>query len=365
MTRAHPDPFLRSMALWTLKQHQAALSTLLIGNAGTQHSAHEDDARDSKEADPNVFNFYVYLRTHPLLVRQNKAKSAQKKVWLPNGKQIVIEESITPLERQLYFTTAHGHFRAGCPALALEVLSKLPYVVTENNKQTTPITETVEKYESKASVAQIFSGTLSWDSKPEVDEKASALDWGAPSTDFKTRTDDLELKWSDDEKESDSDDSDGGIKINVSENVEEPKEDVEEASSQQVDIMAQQLKFVACLKILMEELSTLATGFEVDGGQLRYQLYIWLEREVEALRELCNYTSSDASDPSDLETEINESTGMELAQRPSLHELLIQEKLDFEAKVRRAAKRKRWLRGRLNHFCEHCIYDLFQQTKRF
>lgn len=31
------------------------------------------------------------------------------------------------------------------------------------------------------------------------------------------------------------------------------------------DIMAQQLKFVACLKILMEELSTLATGYEVDG----------------------------------------------------------------------------------------------------
>lgn len=39
----------------------------------------------------------------------------------------------------------------------------------------------------------------------------------------------------------------------------------------------------------MEELSTLATGFEVDGGQLRYHLYIWLEQEVEALRELCNY----------------------------------------------------------------------------
>ena len=47
-----------------------------------------------------------------------------------------------------------------------------------------------------------------------------------------------------------------------------------------VDVMAQQLKFIACLKIMMEELSTLATGFEVDGGVLRYQLYIWLEREV-------------------------------------------------------------------------------------
>ncbi len=36
-----------------------------------------------------------------------------------------------------------------------------------------------------------------------------------------------------------------------------------------LDIMAQQLKFIACLKIMMEELSTLATGFEVDGGVLR------------------------------------------------------------------------------------------------
>ena len=43
------------------------------------------------------------------------------------------------------------------------------------------------------------------------------------------------------------------------------------------------------LQVLMEELSTLATGFEVDGGQLRYQLYVWLEKEVEVLKVLCNY----------------------------------------------------------------------------
>ena len=53
--------------------------------------------------------------------------------------------------------------------------------------------------------------------------------------------------------------------------------------------MAQQLKFIACLKIMMEELSTLATGFEVDGGQLRFQLYIWLEREVDVLKKICAY----------------------------------------------------------------------------
>lgn len=77
------------MALWTLKEHQESLSTLLIGNAGTQHATHDDDdTRESKEADPNVFNFYVYLRTHPLLIRQHMANSGQKKNWLPGGKQV-------------------------------------------------------------------------------------------------------------------------------------------------------------------------------------------------------------------------------------------------------------------------------------
>ena len=39
-----------------------------------------------------------------------------------------MNEKITPAERSLYFHTAHDHFKAGCPALALEVLSKLPQV---------------------------------------------------------------------------------------------------------------------------------------------------------------------------------------------------------------------------------------------
>lgn len=88
LTKAHPDPFLRSMALWTLKEYQNSLSTLLIGNAGTQHQAHDDETRETKEADPNVFNFYVYLRTHPLLVRQHIANVGQRKAFLPGGHQV-------------------------------------------------------------------------------------------------------------------------------------------------------------------------------------------------------------------------------------------------------------------------------------
>jgi hypothetical protein len=42
------------------------------------------------------------------------------------------EDAVTPLERRLYFSTAHYHLRAGCPALAVEVLSKLPGKIVEN-----------------------------------------------------------------------------------------------------------------------------------------------------------------------------------------------------------------------------------------
>lgn len=34
-------------------------------------------------------------------------------------------------------------------------------------------------------------------------------------------------------------------------------------------------------------------------------------------------------------------------EQPTLHEILVAEKLDFEAKVQRAARRKKWLKGKL------------------
>lgn len=126
------------------------------------------------------------------------------------------------------------------------------------------------KKDNKFDRSEISTGIISWDSKPQL-SKSEDLDWGAGVTDFSVKTDDFELKWSDDE-DKDSDDSDGGISMNIGGKKEESKEEEEEENEeeeeyqQQIDIMAQQLKFVACLKILMEELSTLATGFEVDGN---------------------------------------------------------------------------------------------------
>ena len=122
-------------------------------------------------------------------------------------------------------------------------------------------------------------------------QTVDSIDWGAPVSKFEDEGLDLSL-----DKEGDQDDcdtkSDSEIerkdKLNFGASSDAGLKDT--ASSHcKGDIMTHQLKFIACLKIMMEELSTLATGFEVDGGQLRFQLYIWLERQVECLKQQCGY----------------------------------------------------------------------------
>lgn len=40
---AHPDPFLRSMALWVLGDYTGSLNTLLQTNVGTMHAQYSDE----------------------------------------------------------------------------------------------------------------------------------------------------------------------------------------------------------------------------------------------------------------------------------------------------------------------------------
>ncbi|KAK9294166.1 hypothetical protein QLX08_011144 [Tetragonisca angustula] len=371
MNKAHPDPFLRSMALWILKDYAGSLNTLLLTNVGTLHPQYNDesDKPEGTTANPNVFNFYVYLRTHPLLIRQYIASTAQDKkkghsvvisgfsygteTKSQPDKQLTLEDSITPLERQLYFTTAHAHFKAGCPALALEVLSKLPNKVMETNCEDSPsLLNSPSK--SRTQDLQIDTGIISWDDNSKKTDNAEAIiDWSQPMT--HQTEEELVLNWEDDDEHEDTDSPPLSMKLDKKEVTDDLKETQLEKNEKidkspgQLDIMAQQLKFVACLKILMEELSTLATGFEVDGGQLRYQLYVWLEREVDALRQLCNYSVSsdgDANNASEYEGGmVDDVQPCKSGEQPTLHEILMAEKLDFEAKVQRAARRKKWLKA--------------------
>merc|ERR1719319_1448964 len=76
---------------------------------------------------------------------------------------------------------------------------------------------------------------------------------------------------------------------------------------------------------MMEELSTIATGFEAEGGAIRSQLYVWLgeEGEVQVTEVVIDKEA--------------------WRQRPSLHQVILTEKVDFEARLLHAARRKRWL----------------------
>lgn len=426
---AHPDPFLRSMALWLLQHYEESLTTLLQTRVGQEHhTIHQETQQLSSSvagqaanandkgsisspttaddtADPGVFNFYLYLRTHPLVVRRNLAKSMSMrrkhgravllsgfkpgstvtKTLTPGG--ATSSDTITPLERRLFFTTSHAHFRAGCPPLALEVLSRLPNCILDDSGNVT--TEEGSPAKKNDSNAGTPSGAISngpvkqkaedfdW-SQPvaKVPQKAEDFDWSQPLTKSTAATDKADaFDWSQplgtDTPQRKTDSFDWGPPLAGTDapNVEDTKgsrqlEEEETLAQNRVetlDIMAQQLKFMACLKIMMEELSTLATGFEVDGGQLRHQLYVWLERCVAALKELCQYGAAmqAAGSSSVSETSIlPDATGEEAGGRdrantadgtqpgaPSLHAILVADKQDFEAKLVRAARRKLWLKA--------------------
>uniref|UniRef100_A0A1I7WD58 Rav1p_C domain-containing protein n=1 Tax=Heterorhabditis bacteriophora TaxID=37862 RepID=A0A1I7WD58_HETBA len=123
---ASRDPFERSMTYWLLKDYARAAHTLV-------EEAHRD--RDNMRTSlSDIFNFYSFLRKHPLVVRQRLADAGAQvgstEKFLAVGKQL--ETLITPPERRyiffyfLFFRTAAEHMAHGCPMLALDVLSRLP-----------------------------------------------------------------------------------------------------------------------------------------------------------------------------------------------------------------------------------------------
>nr|XP_040051616.1 dmX-like protein 1 isoform X2 [Gasterosteus aculeatus aculeatus] len=314
--QAHQDPFLRSMAHWVLEDYSRALDTLLEHPANSTRSASTGtkcDAGYSAETtcNPEVFNFYTYLRTHPLLLRRHFGSSDKAKVGLTaEGRRA---DSISLEERTLFFTAAYSHLQAGCPMLALEVLSKMPKVrkhselpnqgdagaaaelsVGSKNGETSNqgwSQQTLNGYESDGNC---LSNSRS--------DSVLSFDWSQQSI---THADEpLELKWDSDKDGEDDVDEEETKNVDSSHVFQNPedatsplaevlmgevREDCNDFLPPSNDILAAQLKFTACLKIMTNELRTLSTGYELDGGKLRCQLYQWLEREVVALQRCCSY----------------------------------------------------------------------------
>jgi hypothetical protein len=279
LPKASRDPFVRSMALWLSKEYTMAASTL-VEEASSENSAIHSNLNEDSLAD--IFNFYTFLRRNPLVMRQRLTNSgiqvASTEKFLAYARDL--ENRVTPYERRLYFRTAAAHLASGCPLLALDVISMLPK----------------RMYSAANAISQnddVF--------EPAPAANAASVDWSEPTNVVKD--DDLKLNWSDDDKSEDSKEEIkfeepatskfGGLMPSI-QDVDEP---IETANS--IDFIAQHIKFVAALKMMTDELSTLASGVEIDGGQLRIELLEWLEKECTTLKEVCEYYTDESSEYSE------------------------------------------------------------------
>ncbi|KAL1773749.1 dmX 1 isoform X3 [Sigmodon hispidus] len=369
---AHHDPFLRSMAHWILEDYSAALETLI-----KQPVTEDEDQVMMSACNPIVFNFYNYLRTHPLLLRRHFGSSDTFSTPMALTGKSGLAGTINLSERRLFFSTASAHLKSGCPMLALEVLSKMPKVVKKTkhfcrsssfftSKDSSPLQSDAREDKSSAvdwsqSLINGFESSSEGSSERQSNSTFS-FDWSQPSMTF--QDDSLELKW-----DSDNDEENEDPPISMKEIKPLPRKtdkkldelssytdslgtlDESDILNPSEDIIAVQLKFRACLKILTVELRTLSTGYEIDGGKLRYQLYHWLEKEVVALQKTCDF----CSDAEQLQTTFSEN-----AEESALNEDI--DDLYHQTKVKQQREsfqeKRQWLlkyQSLLRMFLSYCV----------
>ncbi|KAM9587066.1 dmX-like protein 1 isoform 3-T3 [Morphnus guianensis] len=367
----HCDPFLRSMAYWILEDYSKALDTLI------KHSVEDGDGDGSSSCNPAVFNFYNYLRTHPLLLRRHFGSSDTSSTHICLTVENGLADKINLGERRLFFTTAYAHLKAGCPMLALEVLSKMPKVVKRSKSfcRSPSLMDTSKDFSPSSPVKELEtkepSSSVDWSqaalnglgsssdcSSGKHSSSTLSFDWSQPSVVFQ----DEHLKL-----QSDSDDSEDYSLVMKELKPLKKTEKLYETSSSHTesfsvvddkdilspseDIISAQLKFRACLKILTVELRTLSTGYEVDGGKLRYQLYQWLEREVVALQKTCDYSVEVEEIQSGICVMPEEATLHENTEDLADEQKNMLQKEDFQ-------KRRQWLlkyQSLLRMFLSYCI----------
>ncbi|KAF3686637.1 DmX-like protein 2 Rabconnectin-3 [Channa argus] len=376
-SRLHPDPFLRSIAYWIMKDYTKALDTLL------ERIPKEDNENPDvmvKSCNPVVFSFYNFLRTHPLIIRRHFANSESTAAAVGLTAEKSSADEINLIERKLFFTTANAHFKVGCPVLALEVLSKIPRVMKKSGSSPLSKASSKANLNSSQPLQNGTEGGLDWGS-PAVsaiawggNDSVGGLDWSQPLV--KVEENELNLDWGDDKEDAEDaedEDEDDGLTMKKPEpetkghgGSESDGSRLQREDSQgdsEVDVIAEQLKFRACLKVLMTELRTLATGFEVDGGKLRFQLYSWLEKEIAAMHKICNYKVEGKEENSETEHwgdhtgSVDFSDEAQECTEAGAYERHQMERRRLQAKQQHSERRKAWLRKNqalLRVFLSYC-----------
>ena len=383
------DPFLRSIAYWIMKDYNLALETLIF-EPTTRKSQERKCNPLAASGNPDIFNFYLHLRKHPLIKRRrfmhehdNKYKTKSGARNLPRQmrsitEEEIIDEPLTPMERQLFFKTAHAHLNSGCPALALQVLMELPATDTSERDEDGPTEDASLVEETSGTVDDvtgdmISTGTLSDFSfggtytDASTNGKAEEIDWSKPissklggdsSADFDwsqplasdlgggvddfdwskpvssklggSGLDDLSngFDWSQPVSEklggigldgiNGSYDIDNDSEAGKESSVDEAKSQSSESTTakaketRHLDVVAQQMKFSAMLKLLINELHGLPSSCEIADEDLRPFFIKWLEKELEILHKMSDYGSvAEESDEEEEDgVEINVESGM-------------------------------------------------------
>jgi len=275
---ADSNPFLRSIAYWLIQEYSESLETLL----STPDNCTEDNNFVT------VFNFYIFLRSHPLLLRRKFATDSDAK--RNKGISSVGSEKWTSFERRLLFNTAISNLQCGSPLVALDVLSKLPdeSLLLGNDL----LSETIEHAEPSIT-ALIQKGTISSPKPKETTNDDDDIDWGQPVS---TQLVDDDFDWSK-PVTSQLEDNDwsqpghDGLEHMLSEEPSPPADiKIELTQTQNINVCTDvvihfhQLKFDACLTILTANLLSLRST-AVD--KLRSTLREWLSNELHATRAIC------------------------------------------------------------------------------
>lgn len=322
---------------------------------------------------------------------KNKMKSGARNVPPRQRGNIreeeIIDEPLSPMERQLFFKTAHAHLNSGCPALALQVLMELPATDTaegdaDQHLEDKALVEETSGVIDDVTGDMINTGTLSdfsfggtytdtgmngtaeevdW-SKPVSSklggDSSADFDWSSPissklggdsSADFdwsqplaadlgggvaddfdwskpvstKLGSDGLGnlsngFDWSqpvssklggigldsmngldfdesslstgsrdiDEELKTETSNSTADVKL---QNGEVPV--LKSKETRHLDVVAQQMKFSAMLKLLINELHGLPSSCEIADEDLRPFFLKWLEKELEVLHKMSDYGS--------------------------------------------------------------------------
>nr|CAB3238400.1 dmX-like protein 1 [Phallusia mammillata] len=330
----HSDGFLRSMAYWIIGKYDLAVSTLL-------HKVKYEDITD-------IFNFYIYLRSHPILLRNTAQMTGAKGVASFPGTKSGTLIGVNNEERQLIFMTAVVHLEAGCPLLALDSLSKLPKLC-EWHEPSVAVQSVDEPKDRHIDV---------------IKEEKKSVDWSQP-IDI-GGSDELELDWSDEEDESEEHDI-VPVVTNIPSLDPEPVEQstAAEKPNTKHDVFAHHLRMTACFKIFVQEVKAISYAYCSDGGLLRSKLYVWLENASNVFHRIFGLNEFDVDEslkPSvekphrdDSSSDNEDSTSMgsisglgSINPPPSLHELILADNHDWKSRRIALLRRRKWLQRHHN-----------------